>query len=112
MAILSSSWFSGSRFLVFRWPALAWPLPGAPCAPGEGGAGLGETSPVQSLLPAPFWQPPAEGMRMKSCLLIVFFAVSLHEEPKNTRNIFFRFRFFFLYSAPAQEGHPGWNSVS
>jgi hypothetical protein len=24
---------------------------------------------VQSLLPALFWQPPAEGMRMKSCLL-------------------------------------------
>jgi hypothetical protein len=68
MAILSSCWFSGSRFLVFRWPALAWPLPGAPWAPGEGGAGLGETSPVQSLLPARFWQPPAEGMRMKSCL--------------------------------------------
>ena len=45
-------------------------LPGAPWAPGEGGAGLGETSPVQSLLPARFWQPPAEGMRMKSCLLL------------------------------------------
>ena len=71
MAILSSCWFSGSRSLVFRWPAIAWPLPGAPWAPGGGGAGLGETSPVQSLLPALFWQPQAEGMRMESCLLII-----------------------------------------
>jgi hypothetical protein len=40
-----------------------------PWGPAEGGAGLGQTSPVQPLLPAPFWLLPAEGMRMKSCLL-------------------------------------------
>jgi hypothetical protein len=31
---------------------------------------------VQSLLPALFWQPPAEGMRMKSCLRVFLFGLA------------------------------------
>jgi hypothetical protein len=41
-----------ARCLVFRWPALAWLLPGAPWAPGGGGAGLGAGGDLPGAIPA------------------------------------------------------------
>jgi hypothetical protein len=60
--------YVGCFFYLFSAAPSAWPAREPPWVPAGDGAGFGQTSPVQPLLPALFWLLPAEGMRMKSCL--------------------------------------------